>query len=66
MVADKGSPWAYSGYQMTCYSNTEEMTNELLFGSKLQFKVGSQNLVHLTSYYSNEAGLAQVETLFFG
>lgn len=39
MVADKGSPWAYNGYEMTCYSNTEEMTNELMFGSKLQFKV---------------------------
>ena len=39
MVTDQGSPWAYNGYEMTCYSNTEEMTNEMLFGSKLQFKV---------------------------
>ncbi|KAL3134645.1 hypothetical protein ABBQ32_007655 [Trebouxia sp. C0010 RCD-2024] len=37
-VADQDSPWAYDGYEMTCYSNTEEKTNELLFGSKLQFK----------------------------
>lgn len=39
MVADQGSPWAYNGYEMTCYSNTEEMTSEVLFGSKLQLKV---------------------------
>lgn len=37
-VVDKDSPWAYDGYEMTCYSNTEEKTNEMLFGSKLQFK----------------------------
>ena len=45
MVADKGSPWAYNGYEMTCYSNTEEMTNELMFSSKLQFKVHGVPLV---------------------
>ena len=39
-VADTDSPWAYNGYEMTCYSNTEEKTNEMLFGSKLQFKAG--------------------------
>ena len=39
-VAQPDVPWAYSGYKLTCYSNTEEKTNELLFGDKLQFKVG--------------------------
>lgn len=31
-------PWAYEGYQMTCYSNAEEKMNELMWRSSLQFK----------------------------
>ena len=46
-LADKDSPWAYDGYEMTCYSNTEEKTNEVLFGSKLQFKA-SHSMHHST------------------
>ena len=38
-VADPDTPWCYKGYEMTCYSNTEEKTNEALFGDNLQFKV---------------------------
>lgn len=38
-------PWAYKGYEMTCYSNTEEKTNEAIFGDNLQFKVRAYRLV---------------------
>lgn len=44
-VADKDSPWAYEGYEMTCYSNTEEKTNEMLFGSKLQGRLERYTVV---------------------
>ena len=32
-------PWAFSGYRMTCYSDLEEKTNELMWGDKLKLKV---------------------------
>jgi putative intracellular protease/amidase len=37
-AAEPDQPWAYKGYHMTCYSNMEEKTNELMFRDKLQFK----------------------------
>ena len=51
-VTDKDSPWAYDGYEMTCYSNTEEKTNEMLFGSKLQFKASLHVLLCKTEQSS--------------
>ena len=38
-TVDPNNPWCYKGYEMTCYSNTEEKTNEAMFGSNLPFKV---------------------------
>jgi putative intracellular protease/amidase len=41
-VVEGGSPWAYQGYKMTCYSDTEELLNEAMWMSKLPFKVESE------------------------
>eukprot|EP00898_Chlorokybus_atmophyticus_P006521 jgi/Chlat1/6870/Chrsp51S00511 len=38
-MVEKDSPWAYQNYHVTCYSDLEEKSNELLFGGKLPFKV---------------------------
>lgn len=35
-------PWAYIGYHMTCYSDREEMANEMMWWDKLPFKVESE------------------------
>lgn len=31
--------FAYKGYQVTCYANKEEISNELMWGAKLEKKV---------------------------
>jgi putative intracellular protease/amidase len=35
---ERGGTWPFFGYNMTCYSDTEESINEFLWGDKMTFK----------------------------
>jgi putative intracellular protease/amidase len=36
---EDGAPWSYQEYKMTCYSNLEELANQIIWTSKLKFKL---------------------------